>query len=175
LFKACALGVQYGTPIVGRDRLRAHRETYRQFWRWSEAAVDHAVLTGMLKAVLGWPIHVGAGFNHCSLRNFPMQANGAEMLRLACCFAVEQGIEVCAPVHDAVLICAPLHRLDDDVAQMRVCMAKASRIVLDGFELRTEANVVPHPDRYQDPRGKVMWDRVMQLIAAREAGRQGAA
>ena len=36
-----------------------------------------------------------------------MQANGAEMLRLACCLATERGIEVCAPVHDAVLICAP--------------------------------------------------------------------
>jgi hypothetical protein len=48
-----------------------------------------------------------------------MQANGAEMLRLACCLATERGIEVCAPVHDAILICAPLDRLDDDVAGMR--------------------------------------------------------
>jgi hypothetical protein len=35
--------------------------------------------------------------------------------------------------------------------------------------LRTEAKLLRHPDRYSDPRGKVMWDRVMQLIAAREA------
>ena len=39
-----------------------------------------------------------------TLRNFPMQANGAEMLRLACCLATERGIEVCAPVHDALLV-----------------------------------------------------------------------
>jgi hypothetical protein len=48
-----------------------------------------------------------------------MQANGAEMLRLAACLATERGIEVCAPSHDAFLICAPLERIDDDVVAMR--------------------------------------------------------
>ena len=48
-------------------------------------------------------------------------------------------------------------------------MAKASRIVLDGFELRTDVKVVRYPDRYQDRRGAVMWDRVMRLISQHEA------
>jgi DNA polymerase I len=187
LFKTCALGVIYGMEaeslaqrigqptIVGRDLMRAHRETYRQFWRWSDAVVDHAVLTGSLHTAFGWPIYVGEGFNPRSLRNFVMQADGSELLRLGTCFAVEQDIEVCALIHDAVLICAPLDRLDEDIKRMRACMAKASRIVLDGFELRTDVNIVRHPDRYHDPRGRLMWDRVMRLIAAREAVRQGVA
>jgi DNA polymerase-1 len=104
-----------------------------------------------------------------------MQSNASEMLRVGTCFATEQEIEVCALIHDAVLICAPLDRLDDDVERMRACMAKASRIVLDGFELRTDVQVVCYPHRYQDLRGALMWDRVMRLIAAREAARQGAA
>jgi DNA polymerase I len=95
-----------------------------------------------------------------------MQANGSEMLRLACCLATERNIEVCAPVHDAVLICAPIERLDADVAQMRACMAEASRIILAGFELRTDATLIRYPNRYQDPRGAVMWDRVSRLVAA---------
>ena len=127
LFKQCALAVAYGMEaewlagrigqpvIVGRDLLRAHRETYRQFWRWSDAAVDHAVLTGSITSTFGWPLHVGPNFNPRSLRNFPCQSNGSEMLRLAACFATEQGIEVCALIHDAVLICAPLDRLKVDV------------------------------------------------------------
>jgi hypothetical protein len=187
LFKTCALGVIFGMEeytlasrigqptIVGRDLLRSHHETYRRFWRWSDAAVDHAVLTGTLTTVFGWPIHVGENFNPRSLRNFPMQANGAEMLRLACCFATDQGIEICAPVHDAVLICGPLDHIDADVERMRACMAKASRAVLDGFELRTDVHVVRHPDRYHDPRGTVMWNRVMQLVTAREAKHRDAA
>jgi DNA polymerase-1 len=70
---------------------------------------------------------------------------------------------VCAPVHDAVLICAPLDRLEADVAAMRAAMAEASRAVLAGFELMTEAKLVPYPHRYMDTRGAVMWDRVLSL------------
>jgi hypothetical protein len=176
LFKQCVLATQYGMeaeglalrigrpPIVARDLLRAHRETYRTFWRWSDAAVDQAMLTGSLHTVFGWHVHVGEQSNPRSLRNFPMQANGAEMLRLACCLAIERGIEVCAPVHDAILICAPFDRLDADIATARCAMAEASRIVLFGFELATDVKIVRWPDRYMDPRGAVMWDRVTQLI-----------
>jgi DNA polymerase family A len=187
LFKQCVLAVAYGMEapslagrigkpeIIARDLLRAHRETYRRFWAWSDAAVDYAVLNGTLHTVFGWPIHVGEGFNPRSLRNFPMQGNGAEMLRLACCYATEAGIEVCAPVHDAVLVAAPLDHLDHDVARMRACMAKASRDVLDGFELRTEAKSIRFPARYSDRRGRVMWQRVMQLITTREGAKQDVA
>ena len=44
---------------------------------------------------------------------------------------------------------------------------EASRAVLDGFELRADVDVVRYPDRYMDPSGEVMWDRVMGLIAKR--------
>jgi len=93
------------------------------------------------------------------------------MLRLACCLATERTIEVCAPVHDAVLICSRVDRLEHDVARMRACMAEASRAVLAGFELRTDAVLLRHPERYQDPRGTVMWDRVTRLIAKQQAER----
>jgi DNA polymerase-1 len=178
LFKQCVLAVQYGMEaeglagrigkpvVVARGLLQAHRETYRTFWRWSDAAVNHAMLHGGLWTVFGWPVYVGTESNPRSLRNFPMQANGAEMLRLACCLATERGIEVCAPVHDAVMIIAPVERIDADVAAMREAMAEASKIVLSGFELGTEATITRYPHRYSDPRGAVMWDRVCKLIAA---------
>jgi DNA polymerase I len=177
LFKQCVLATQYGQgvnglaarigqpSIVARDLLRAHRETYRKFWRWSDAAVDTAMLHGSLHTVFGWHIHIAGDQNPRSLRNFPMQANGAEMLRLACCLATERGIEVCAPVHDAVLIEAPFERLEDAIAETRAAMAEASQIVLGGFELRTDVpQCIRYPDRFQDDRGAVMWRRVMELI-----------
>jgi hypothetical protein len=70
-----------------------------------------------------------------------------------------------------VLIAAPLDQLDHDIERMRAATAKASRVVLDGFELRTDVNAVRYPDRYRNPRGKVMWDRVMKLVAKREAAK----
>jgi DNA polymerase-1 len=180
LFKQCVLAVQYGMEatslahriarpsVVARDLLRTHRDTYRKFWRWSDAALDHAILTGSLHTAFGWHIHVGGNPNPRSLRNFPMQANGAEMLRLACCLATERGIEICAPVHDAVLICAPIERLEQDIVGMRAAMAEASKIVLGGFKLRTDATPISHPYRFRDPRGATMWDKVIGLITKRQ-------
>jgi hypothetical protein len=43
-------------------------------------------------------------------------------------------------------------------------MAEASRIVLDGFDLATDAELVRWPARYVDEkRGRTMWDRVLKL------------
>jgi len=176
LFKQCVLAVQYGMeaqslalrigqpPIVARDLLRAHRETYQTFWRWSDAAVDTAMLTGSLHTVFGWHVHSGEKPNPRSLRNYPMQANGAEMLRLACCLTTERGIEVCAPIHDALLICAPLDQIEVKIAATRAAMAEASRVVLDCFELGTDVAITRWPDRYMDGRGRVMWDRVTNVL-----------
>jgi DNA polymerase I len=175
LLKACVLAVQYEMgeralaltinqpTIVARDLLRAHRQTYRRFWQWSDAAVDSAVLSRRIFTVFGWQLHVTAVTKRRTLRNFPMQANGAEMLRLACCLATERGVEVCAPIHDAVLIVAALDRLEQDIDVMRNAMAEASRAVLAGFELGVDAEIIRWPNRYSPERGAVMWDRVMKL------------
>jgi len=176
LFKQCALAVQYGMGVEGlaarigrppayaRELLALHRRIYRRFWRWSDASVDYAFLNRKLFTVFGWTIHVIADSNPRSIRNFPMQANGAEMLRLACCLATEQGIRVCAPIHDAILIEAPLDELAAQVALAQKMMAEASGIVLDGFKLRSEAKQFLYPDRYLDERGGKMWAEVGILL-----------
>jgi DNA polymerase-1 len=189
LFKACVLAVQYGMgaealadrigqPVDTAKRLlRLHRETYPTFWRWSESAVDRAMLLGRLETVFGWPIHVGPsvdpmkGANARSLANFPCQAHGAEMLRLACCMLVEAGLGLCAPVHDAVLIEASVAAIDAEVERAQAIMAEASRIVLNGFEVDTDAEVVKYPHRYLDEAGKDFWNTVMRLAGPLE-GRQ---
>ena len=174
--KACVLAVQYGMgaeslarrvgqpPIVGRELLRLHRETYPVFWRWSDAAVDFACLEGKLHTTFGWTVNIGANTNPRFLRNFPMQGNGAEMLRLACCFTTEQGIRVCAPVHDALLIEAPLDMIEHAVATTQKAMARASALVLNGLKLRSDAKIIKSPDRYRDERGVVMWETVEGIL-----------
>ena len=184
LFKQCVLAVQYGMEyeslaarigqptLVARDLLQAHRETYRKFWCWSDAVVDHAMIHNSLHTVFGWQLQIGEQSNPRSLRNYPMQSNGAEMLRLACCLATERGIEVCAPVHDAVMVCGPVERLEHDIEGMRAVMAEASKIILNGFELRTDVHRTLYPHRYHDARGTVMWNRVMELIGAARADQE---
>lgn len=176
LFKACALGVQYGMgaeglsrrigrpAAAGRELLRLHRSTYPRFWGWSDGVEREATLLGRLETVFGWTLRVGAGANPRGLRNFPCQANGAEMLRLACCLATERGIRVVAPIHDALLIEGPSGSIDELVLRTQESMAEASGIVLDGFRLRSDARVVRWPDRYMDDRGREFWGRVLALL-----------
>jgi hypothetical protein len=180
-FKVVSLGVLYGlsadglarklnVPVCrGRELLRMHQETFRVFWAWSDRVEMEAMLSGRLRTVFGWAVHVGPDANPRSLRNFPMQANGAEMLRLACCLATERGIDVCAPVHDALLVEGPAGEMEEVVARTQEAMREASAVVLDGFPLRTDAKVVRHPDRYLDERGRQMWDTVQDLLAGRAA------
>ena len=174
--KEVVLGVNYGmgpdsmaekagiTPTEANEILRLHRESYPQFWRWSEAEVDAAMLTNGMRSVYGWRRRVGREPNPRSLMNFPMQANGAEMMRIAAIAGTEAGIDVCAPVHDAFVIAAPLDRLDDHVAEMRALMTKAGWFITGGIDVRTDAQVVRWPDRYKDDRGAAMWNKIMALL-----------
>jgi len=180
-FKTCALGVQYGMSAEslarkldectarGRELLRLHHETYSTYWRWSDAIQDFAMLHGKLTAVLGWSVLVTKDANPRSLRNFPLQANGAEMLRLACCLATERGIRVAAPVHDALLIEAPVGEIEHAVTKTQKAMQEAGEIILNGFPLRSDAEIVRFPDRYVDQRGETMWKAVSELVGGVDA------
>jgi hypothetical protein len=181
LFKICALAVQYGMgeasladrlnePVcVARELLRLHQTTYPAYWAWAQSAVDHAMLHGWLWTTFGWRIHVGNRPNVRSLANFSCQANGAEMLRIACCLATERGIAVCCPIHDALLVEASKDEIENVAVSTQAAMAEASRVVLGGFELRSDAKIVRWPDRYMDPRGERMWSVVTGILDELEA------
>ncbi len=180
LYKQCVLAVQYGMQeeslaakinqpvILARQLLRMHRETYPKFWSWSDAVVDQAMIFGSLPTTYGWKIRVGSDANPRFLRNFPMQGNGAEMLRLAAIFASERGVKICALVHDAILIEAPSTELEAAIEVAQSAMSDASAVVLDGFRLNSDCkkdkNIFHYPDRYWDKRGKKMWNAVWDLV-----------
>ena len=74
-----------------------------------------------------------------------------------------------APIHDALLIEAPVDAIDNAVATTAAAMVEAGRGVLGGFELRVDAEITRHPDRFTDPRGAAMWSKVAGLVAELEA------
>jgi DNA polymerase I len=189
MLKQCVLGVQYGmgfetlafrigkSTITARQLIRAHEDRYPKFWRMADSAVACAMQGQSINTVFDWRVRAASDERWRSLMNFPMQANGAEMMRLACCMAVEAGIEVCAPVHDAFLICAPLDQIDVRVAEMKFIMEEASRIVLDGFTIKADCpefdkngkllefpQIVRYPNRYMIKRGVGMWKTVMEIL-----------
>ena len=175
-YKQCVLATQYGmgaeslaarlnTPeLRAKQLLDMHRKVYRTFWDWSDNLYNATVAGNRLATLFGWQLNVQRDLNPRSLRNFPMQANAAEMLRIACILINEEGIDICAPVHDALLIEAPEEEIDKAVALAQRCMEKASMIVLDRFKLASDAKVIRNPERFHEDSGQAFWDKVMSIL-----------
>jgi DNA polymerase-1 len=182
-YKLMMLSSQYGiSPFTLGGRLNVptfeanilldeHRTLFSQYWAWSDDYIQHAMQTGVMRTAFGWTYHIGliSDTNVRSLRNWPIQSAGADILRIACILAVRHGIKLLAPIHDAVLIEAPDDRIEADAALMQEIMRRASRIVLnntaDGtHELRTDAKIIRYPNRYFDKRGAEVWNNVLKLL-----------
>lgn len=177
--KAVVLGVGYGMEAESiaqqsglhieqaRALLNQHKVTYKLFWSWV-TKIQNAGLLGLpLQTRFGWTWQAGQGttVKPRSLLNWPMQANGAEMMRLACCELTEQGVMVCAPIHDALLVEADMEEIDHIVDITRLAMAHASELVLGaGKIVRTDVEIVRFPDRYEDKAGIDLWNRIMRLL-----------
>jgi hypothetical protein len=193
-YKVMVLAVQYGMGVetlaarlgvstfVANEMLAQHRQQLSQYWAWSNDYMQQALQTGVMRTAFSWYYRTGIlEFNDRSIRNWPIQSAGADILRIAIIMAERRGLRVVAPVHDAVLLEAPIDRIDSDVSRMQEIMRRASRIVLNAdpagdHEIRTGVTIVRYPDRYVDPRGTDIWDEVMELLAsiqrnANEAGR----
>ena len=174
--KRCVMGVQFvmgarslGQRVgreeeYGRILLAQHRRAYPDYWCWSDQVVAAAHFGRSIRSRFGWPIHVFLGTKDRTLANFPMQSNGAEILRLAVILAVQGGVQVVAPVHDAILIEADVAAIDEAIATAKSAMIEASKIVLDGFALRVD-NSGPILGRFPElGDGQQIWDQVWAYL-----------
>jgi DNA polymerase-1 len=184
-YKIMLLSTQYGltapslavrlkiSEVEAHEMLCQHREQFAQYWAWSDDYIQNAMQTGRVETAMGWSYNIGivGDVNERSLRNWPIQSAGADILRIACITAERHGIKLLAPVHDAVLIESSIEQIEADVALMREIMRRASRVVLNRtaegtHELRTDVNIIRYPDHYTDPRGDAIWEHVLEIINA---------
>jgi len=169
------MGVQSLARKIGQTiwAARALSNAYRMIFRrqvaWIEHVINETANTGHICTLFGWWFHIKGKIPRRTLKNWPMQATGADILRVACYLGEKHGVRILATVHDAVLIEATVEDIDRQVTLMKEIMKRASRIVLGGFELGVgdkdgNVDVVHWPNRFVDENGKEMWDRVMQLL-----------
>jgi hypothetical protein len=97
--KACLHGTNYGmgartlalrtglSVIEAQELLRRVAHAFPTFTAWADHVVDVGQLGGHLSTVFGWTLRLSDMTRPTTLRNFPVQANAAEMLRLACSLA----------------------------------------------------------------------------------------
>jgi len=104
-----------------------------------------------------------------SLQDFPMQSGGAEALRLACTYAAEIRLGVCASLHDALFVVA---KIQDEaaLADLRACMDRASRDLI-GVAVPIEMFVTRYPDRFipdDKPMAITEWNKMMKALEIAE-------
>lgn len=176
--KPLQLGINYGMgvpslarglnrhPLIASGIIERHRQTYPDFWRWREEEVLSAMLTRRIESSFGWPLHLTTSPNKRTLYNFPMQADGAEMLRLAAWRLCEAGIVPVMLIHDGILFEA-LDR--EQVEHAKEIMRQAGRNVCDGFEIGVDVDQeLVGGARYSDKRpiAKKMWATIMAALEA---------
>jgi DNA polymerase I len=124
------------------------------------------MLDRRIETVFGWPLHISTSPNKRTLYNFPMQGNGAEMLRLAAWRLSEAGIVPSMLVHDGILLEV---KNKEHIAHAIEIMRGAGRDVCDGFEIGVDVDqMLEHGARYSDKRpvARAMWATIMNALQA---------
>jgi hypothetical protein len=99
-----------------------------------------------------------------------MQSTGSEILHVACVLARRRGIELVAPVHDALMAEGPASEAEELSAALDRLMGDAAAVVLGGYRLPTDRQIIRPGENYQDDRGKEMWATVTRLAVKLEQG-----
>ena len=193
VYKAVVLGRIYGLGVVSLARdlgisiARAQqiidqmRARYPILNAWLQRVVTKAAHMVPIVCTLGWELaSSGRPGEERTFLNFPMQANGAELMRLIIVRAGAAGLRLIGCAHDSFMIEAPTDQIEADVAKLQGIMRQASRDLFNGFELRADCkekdgDIVRYPDRYIDKReaedGMKHWNRLMELIEEDRKGK----
>jgi DNA polymerase I len=188
--KALQLGINYGMgvpslargldrhPLIASHIIELHKRTYPRYWEWKEERANAAMQDRQLETQFSWPLYLSHSPNRRTIYNFPMQGNGAEMLRLAASHMCEAGIIPSMLVHDAILLEADN---EEQIAHAVEIMKRAGSYVCDGFEIGVDVErmeIAPsnyvagsgRGGRFRDkrPMAEKMWATIM--LALQEIG-----
>jgi hypothetical protein len=183
MFKVIVLAIQYGLGAESlairtgisrheaREILARLRARYRKFEAYAAQMADVAGLELEIRTCFDWTMKCPSGMRPNTIRNFPVQATAAEILHVACILAERLGIEIVAPVHDALMAECDLDQVEHASYALDRVMRDAAAIVLRGYELPTDKQIIRPGQHYYDKRGAEMWGAVEKLLAKLEERR----
>ena len=119
-----------------------------------------------MSTAFGWTVQCPPGTSARTIRNWPIQSDGAAILHAASILAQRRGIRIVAPIHDAFLAEGPAADIADISVALDRVMRDASSLVLRGYELPTsdDGGPIMPGQRYHDERGENMWNTINRLI-----------
>jgi DNA polymerase I-like protein with 3'-5' exonuclease and polymerase domains len=173
-YKAINLGVNYGQTEYGiststgvhvqeaRALLAQHRRAFPSFWSWTDRYTVQAFRLGRCETVCGWPRRVNRTDNPRSVANFPVQGTGADLMRLTTIYLSRHGLQLLATNHDGFLLECPRRELPRFREAVNSALSMAVAQVLPGAPMRWTVDVFE--DRYRDPDGEALWERVRGIL-----------
>jgi DNA polymerase I len=198
LLKDIVLGLNYGMGLrrlandlgigleIAGQLLQSYRERYKRMVEYGEVTIARGVSRRQLRTRLDWRLHIGEIIPNKqefegkkkpanvltpnSIRNFPVQSNAAEILRLAVILASERGVTIIATLHDALLIEAPVDEIEAQVALARRAMEEASATVLINkatgvrYPLRVSDTIIRYPDHFREGESAGWWEQLRMML-----------
>jgi DNA polymerase family A len=179
-FKTVVLGILYGlgppalaakigvSVFEAAEILARLKAQFRAFEEFAANVTDRAGLDLEISNGWGWWMLCPPGTSARTIRNYPIQSTGAEIMRAACILAERRGVRIIAPVHDAFMAEGPADQVEVVSAELDRAMRDASRVILRGYELRTDKQVILPRQRFYDKRGAGMWETITRLVSKLE-------
>lgn len=195
-FKAVQLGLGYGkglsslsldvyaanrdndgryllTMSQAREKAEAiltwHKQTFCDYWDWVKDNVTRARVDGFLRSLDGWIYFVDSSVKDTQILNFPMQSNGAAMMRRAVILAYERkSFDLVCTLHDALYANSSVDKQDFVISEIKQCMNQACEEILSGsVTIRTDVSIYDSKLGYRDPRGEAMLEQVKAFLNSR--------
>ena len=134
--------------IKARHYLRLFKRIYRTYDNWINNQIKLAAINGKMTTVYGWQRYLTGKAKigkdgklksiKNSLLNFPIQATGSEVLRMALIELNKNHFTVNATVHDAFLISIPINEFDERLEEAKKIMVTAAERVVGPIRVGAE-------------------------------------
>ena len=159
------LSAKLGVSLANATFIHANiKEAFKIYGKWIKGLKANAGRRGYFETKYGWKYHFNDTnkLNPKRLSNFPIQANGGEVLRMAMIDVMEGGFDknVSMIVHDALLLHLPVKNLDTNIEKIKTLMEEAAEKVI-GRKIAVDTKII-RGHYEQEKEHKEKWNTLYQ-------------
>jgi DNA polymerase I len=199
-FKAVQLGISYGkaipslsvdiytnyyvdgyptksledSTIIATEIYEWHKSYFYVYWTWLEKCIQQSRIDGFMSTQNYWLRYVDNDVRKTQLQNFPMQSEGAEMMRMVVNLLASRyqkikdvrpdGLDLTCTLHDAFYMLSNEEHYEYDSKVLGKCMDYGSKAILNGYVVGRDITVYDYNKPYYDERGDKTYKKIMALI-----------
>jgi hypothetical protein len=153
------------------DLLLQTRRKFRIFYEWSDRFVHQCRCGAPLFSLHGWQWATRYWKDNRppvrTARNFPVQATGADIMRLAAVRLFEARIRIAAIVHDAFLVEGPISEIER-ITQTAVKIMEGAAETVIGARIQVYYKITRHGETYYDEDGEDDFKLLIEMLEAIE-------